>query len=196
MSDTPQGPDWWLGADGKYYPPVAAAPAPPAPPGADDQGDTDPAGDTPEGRTRPRWVIPAVIGGAAVLLIAVAGVLAITLLGGSSPSHPLTGTMTLTTASLFKGKDQSCVGSKGFDDIDSNAQVTVTDGDGKLLATGSLGEGHLADGSTVTCVFPLNVATKLPKADFYKVEVSHRGALTYSYDQMQAQNWDLSLTLG
>lgn len=25
MSDTPQGPEWWLGTDGKWYPPVAPA---------------------------------------------------------------------------------------------------------------------------------------------------------------------------
>jgi hypothetical protein len=30
MSDTSQGPNWWLGVDGKWYPPVARAPEPPA----------------------------------------------------------------------------------------------------------------------------------------------------------------------
>jgi hypothetical protein len=36
----------------------------------------------------------------------------------------------------------------------------------------------------------------LPKTDFYKVEVSHRGALTYSYDDMKSQNWTVGLKLG
>jgi hypothetical protein len=31
MSDTPQGPGWWLASDGKYYPPEQAAPPQPPP---------------------------------------------------------------------------------------------------------------------------------------------------------------------
>lgn len=33
MSDTSQGPGWWLASDGKWYPPQPAATPPPAPPG-------------------------------------------------------------------------------------------------------------------------------------------------------------------
>lgn len=34
MSDTQQGPDWWMASDGKWYPPQSApAPATPPPPG-------------------------------------------------------------------------------------------------------------------------------------------------------------------
>ena len=32
MSDTSQGPGWWLASDGKWYPPQNPPPAPPAPP--------------------------------------------------------------------------------------------------------------------------------------------------------------------
>lgn len=38
MSDTPNGPDWWLGTDGKWYPPVA-----PAQPGDGSNGPSSPA---------------------------------------------------------------------------------------------------------------------------------------------------------
>jgi len=38
MSDTSQGPGWWQASDGKWYPPDAATPAPPAPGGAPGYG--------------------------------------------------------------------------------------------------------------------------------------------------------------
>ena len=34
VSDTSQGPGWWLASDGKWYPPAAPTSAPPPPPGA------------------------------------------------------------------------------------------------------------------------------------------------------------------
>lgn len=38
MSDTQQGPEWWLASDGKWYPPQDAAATPPPAPGATDAG--------------------------------------------------------------------------------------------------------------------------------------------------------------
>lgn len=32
MSDSSQGPGWWIASDGKWYPPESATPPPPAPP--------------------------------------------------------------------------------------------------------------------------------------------------------------------
>jgi hypothetical protein len=32
MSDTPQGPDWWLASDGRWYPPSSRRPPPPPQP--------------------------------------------------------------------------------------------------------------------------------------------------------------------
>ncbi|MFP4513648.1 MAG: DUF4190 domain-containing protein [Acidimicrobiales bacterium] len=37
MSDTSQGPGWWLASDGKWYPPQSAAPPPPPGPGGHGQ---------------------------------------------------------------------------------------------------------------------------------------------------------------
>lgn len=44
MSDTPQGPGWWIASDGKWYPPQPASGSPgqPPPPGAAPQGYTIP----------------------------------------------------------------------------------------------------------------------------------------------------------
>jgi hypothetical protein len=33
-------------------------------------------------------------------------------------------------------------------------------------------------------------------ADFYSVEVSHRGEITYSRDELEAAGWSIDLTLG
>jgi hypothetical protein len=130
---------------------------------------------------------------AILVILAVGGFL---LLRDSSPKHHLTGTFTLSTASIIAAKDKSCVGKGGYDDIDSRTQVTVTDGDGKLLATGSLGSGQLKPGTTTVCIFPIVVDDSLPKKGFYKIEVGRRGALSYSYSDMQQRDWAVAFTLG
>lgn len=79
----------------------------------------------------------------------------------------------------------------------SGQTVTVSDGSGKLLATGTTGIGKLpiqGEYTTVTCVIPITVAD-VPKADFYKIQVGHRGEMTYSYDDLEAQGWQLGLSL-
>jgi hypothetical protein len=44
-------------------------------------------------------------------------------------------------------------------------------------------------------VFPLEV--DVPDGlDFYTVEVSHRGGLTYTHAEMEAADWVVGLTLG
>lgn len=83
----------------------------------------------------------------------------------------------------------------GYDDIDRGAQVRVRNGDGKTIAVGSLGRGVQTSGELADCRFPFSV--KVPDdEDFYSIEVSHRGELTYSRKKLDKMHWKVALTLG
>lgn len=76
----------------------------------------------------------------------------------------------------------SCFGGGGYDDISVDTQVTVSV-DGKTVGLGRLGPG-LARG--YTCVFDFTVPDVPAGLGFYTVEVSHRGGLTYTEDDLGA----------
>jgi hypothetical protein len=79
----------------------------------------------------------------------------------------------------------------GFDDIRTGTQVTVTDASGKVIGTASLTGGTM---DATGCHFKFAVPS-IPKSDFYKVEVSHRGALTFSYSELRQRNWTVETKL-
>ncbi len=85
----------------------------------------------------------------------------------------------------------SCTGAGGYSDIREGAAVTVRDGSGDVIATGRL-EGGVVEGSLCIHVFQVDV----PRADFYSFEVSNRGELTYSYQDMVDAEWQVALSLG
>lgn len=93
----------------------------------------------------------------------------------------------------------SCTGRGGYSDIQQGAQVVVKDGSESILAVDSLDRGQqdaLIDGGSVYyCKFTFYVDA-IPTTDFYSIEVSHRGALTYSAAEMEAQHWHVDFTLG
>jgi hypothetical protein len=120
MSDSAQGPDWWMGTDGKWYPPVA----PSSPEGKA-------AGTVPERDKSSKrfWLI-----GAGLLAIVIVGSIAVLLIagGGSSPKHDLTGTFTLEEGTLSATPGKPCTAkSSGYSDISQGTTVTVSDGNWK-----------------------------------------------------------------
>ena len=117
---------------------------------------------------------------------------------GSSSSHVLHGTMTIlntdnvfTDPSIASGK--ACVGTNGYDDLAGGAQVKVTNEKGTLIGSSALGLGQVD--SSGHCVFPYRVKN-IPGANFYTVEVSHRGGLTHSAKELDDLKWSLDFTLG
>jgi len=112
----------------------------------------------------------------------------------SAPSHVLLGTMTI---SQYQGSQQiiggACTGHGGYDDIYAGTAVTVKDENSKILATGSLGGGTAPD--RFSCSFPFKISN-LPEAKFYQVEISHRGAVTYSREDLDRRGWAIQLSLG
>jgi hypothetical protein len=85
-------------------------------------------------------------------------------------------TLGFSSASSTSG-GQGCEGRGGYKDIAEGAAVTVYDGGGAVVATGSLGSGVMVGSS---CRFTLYVEQVPEGADFFQVEVSHRGKLTLS----------------
>lgn len=99
---------------------------------------------------------------------------------------------------FFGEAGNPCRGSGGYGDIEPGAQVTVADGAGDILAVGRLDAGIAVPagvGDIMYCRFSFTVS-EVPVVDIYQVEVSHRGALTYSFDDLAAADWEVTLTLG
>lgn len=100
-------------------------------------------------------------------------------------AHDIGGTLT------FNGFD----GQAGYEDINPQAQVTLTDQAGTVLAVTQLGtETPLTATSVPTFTFDFGPVPDGPT--FYSVEVSHRGKVTDSAAQLAADGWVFSLTLG
>ncbi|MFI1562320.1 hypothetical protein ACH4ZX_04505 [Streptomyces sp. NPDC020490] len=100
---------------------------------------------------------------------------------------------TLTVAGIGAGLDagELCSGTGGYSDIGFGTQVTVTDADGTLVAMGSLGLGEKTEQG---CEFPFTVDDITPGSKFYTVEISHRGGLTQTEEELRAGG--LAFTLG
>jgi hypothetical protein len=110
----------------------------------------------------------------------------------SPAKHTVTGTLTLVDASAGFTSGSSCAGSGGYSDITPGNNVTVYDGKQNIIATSTLGHGT---GTFGACVLTFTVPD-VPDEAFYKVEVSHRGGLSFSKTDMQAANWTVSMSLG
>lgn len=79
----------------------------------------------------------------------------------------------------------------GYSDIKAGTGVTITDGLGRVVATSTLTSGvQGANG----CSF--NFTSTVPDSDFYKIEVSRRGAQSYSRQELSQRGWRVGLTLG
>jgi hypothetical protein len=133
---------------------------------------------------RSRNIVPWIVGGAALLVLIVVGVL---LLAGGG--NTIEGSFSLLDSEL--GSD--CQGSGGYSDIGPGTSVTVRNETGDTIGTGDLGEGDFAEG--FGCDYPFTVED-VPNAKFYRVEVSHRGEVEYSHAEMEANDWEVSVSLG
>jgi hypothetical protein len=135
--------------------------------------------------------------------------------GNGSNGNTINGTLSLNTDSLIVvpaaglspgaecqagGRVQcesgyKCAGSGGYDDIGQGAQVVVKDGSGNTIATGELHEGRSQRSYASSCSFDFAV-TNVSAVDFYSIEVSHRGAITFSREELEAKGWNVGVTLG
>lgn len=111
-------------------------------------------------------------------------------------SFTLTGAITVGDPegdSVITQGDAFCFTSGGYSDISVGAGVVVRDENDTIIATGSL--DFPVSPMAGNCTFPFRV-DNLPRADFYTIEVTHRGPITYSFDELESYDWFLSLSLG
>jgi hypothetical protein len=96
------------------------------------------------------------------------------------------------------GEKAECAGANGYDDIAEGSSVTVYSSDGRVIGVGGLNAG-VATASTMDsgktwwepCTFTFTVRN-LPLDNFYQLEISHRGKITVSRQEMNA----VGVTLG
>jgi hypothetical protein len=107
-------------------------------------------------------------------------------------THELTGDIEVNQPRAdVAGK--ACSVSGGYSDIQPGAMVVIKNQDGKILATGHLDAGKVVNLGRCDFAFLIQ---DVPDADFYLIEVSHRGEVTYSKKDLEGQGWKISLTLG
>lgn len=123
----------------------------------------------------------------------------VTLVGGhpgqalSTFSLPRLNRLERLLDALESGATYACPGGSGggFDDIAVGTQVVVEDATtGAVLATTSLTGGTLG---TTGCTFDFDV--EVPEAAFYRVEVSHRGEVAFSRQDLETQGWRVAMRL-
>ncbi|GAB3424442.1 hypothetical protein [Flindersiella endophytica] len=114
----------------------------------------------------------------------------------ASPTKPaaftVSGTFTVeaATAAMTSADGGGCWTDDGYDDIDSGTQVVVRDRHGTTMAIGELGAAE-RDGSN--CAFSFVVSEVPAGKGIYRIEVSHRGELEYTEEQIRTH---LELELG
>jgi hypothetical protein len=117
-------------------------------------------------------------------------------LADTEAADPNTPNENFTTDKDLGLSGNGCQGTNGHDDVAAGLQVNVANESGTTIATGSLEQGEVVkDQFWNNCVFPFTVSN-VPTAKFYRIEAGRRGQVSYSYEQMQANSWRVSLSLG
>lgn len=141
----------------------------------------------PTSTSRRTIIVAAAVG--AVALAVVASIVVVAVMAFTANREPETfevlGAITLedsiTTYGLPDGFE--CAGKGGYKDIGPGAAVTVTDETGTLLAKGAIATSA---GGSNGCWLDFTVADVPRGKAFYKVEVSHRGELTYTESEAES----------
>lgn len=148
-----------------------------------------------DGRERRAGVfVPWWAMGVAVLVLLAAAGIGIALRHGGD-TIKLSGVLALDNGTSgfddanFTSTKGACRGSGGYDDLAGGTSITVYDNSGAVISVGQLKDGFVVDAA---CYFAWSIAG-VPKSSFYKVEISHRGQLTYSYAQARKGGLDSSI---
>ncbi|MBT2480341.1 hypothetical protein [Streptomyces sp. ISL-94] len=111
--------------------------------------------------------------------------------GGGPDTFSTTGGLILSDRDGYLSAGTGCEGKGGYKDIGAGTEVTVTDAAGKVVAAGSLGQGEIVG---TACMLRFTVEGIPEGSKLYRVEVSHRGALTKT--EQELREGDLAFTLG
>jgi hypothetical protein len=127
---------------------------------------------------------------------------------GTGDRHTLRGNLAFSDQGSHVVDDVNgvkyCRGTGGYSDISGGVkiggevlggtQVRVRDESGKVLATSSLMNDPERSYPT-GCNFDFEL-TNVPGAEFYQIEISHRGGLTFSMQDLERQSWYVIVSLG
>jgi len=149
MSDTSQGPGWWLASDGKWYPPESH-PAPPQPPPSQGYG-AQPVAGRQKSKARRVWSVVG-IAVLVVLALVIAGVVKNAIVGQTLPmsvnsssqggivlgSCKVSGTQ-VTASGSFNSPLQTPMNieNQPLPGGEYEMDLTVSDSTGSAIATGS-----------------------------------------------------------
>jgi hypothetical protein len=98
--------------------------------------------------------------------------------GGGEEAHTLNGTLTAP-------------GCGGGYEIEETA-IEIRNESNTIIGNGSTGADQ---DSSSRCQVGFTV-TDLPKADFYQIKIGTHGGPSYTLDELEANDWNLSLSLG
>lgn len=130
-----------------------------------------------------------ILGSSVVALAAVIGLVVYLLIGRSFTAS---GTFTLFDYRGFGGAGGLfCSGSGGYDDIREGAQVIIRDEAGTTVGVGELVNPRTAGESA--CTFSFTIHDVPSGADFYEVEVTSWGGISYTQAELEE---GVALSLG
>lgn len=141
----------------------------------------------PEVKAKP-WRKLVIIGGAVLAVLAIAVGLFVSVQNKPAEKVTVVGTIALVQelADSKYGTDNYgvsggiCAGAGGYDDLRSGASVTVYGAAHQIIGVGNLGVGTELSGM---CYWGTEVTVPAGEA-FYSMEVTHRGELTASADEI------------
>lgn len=115
--------------------------------------------------------------------------------------HIIVGELTLVDSDVTVYDDQTCAGTGGYDDFGDGMNVTIRDASDKVIASGVTanakspkGDGDVSILTDMIC--KTKFAVEVPDADFYQVQVGHRGTLSYRKAELEKKDWKVELSLG
>jgi len=146
---------------------------------------------TKKAMKRRKMLIAGGIGGGVLVL---AGLL---MVFGPGSKQMLRGSITVIDTDFYYSSSvetngSSCYTSGGYSDVNSGTNVTVKNGDGKLLGVTDLSSGVTVGSYRCKFSFELEVS----KSDFYSFDIGNRDEVSYSKDELESKDWNLDLTLG
>ncbi|AOW92987.1 hypothetical protein BFN03_10830 [Rhodococcus sp. WMMA185] len=140
---------------------------------------------------KPEKVLPWLVGGLFVFIVAAA--LVAEAVNSPSDTFTMEGSLTLydsTTRSYGYGEEFDCEGDGGYSDIYPGRDILVYGVDESLIAKG---EFVSSDKTGSTCSMHFAVEDVPRGEQFYQLEISDRGRMTYSEDEAQES---IGLSLG
>ena len=140
---------------------------------------------------RRKMFIAGGIGGGVLLLVALFMVF------GPGSKQMLRGSITVIDTDFYYSSSVEtngsyCYTTGGYSDVNSGTNVTVKNGEGKLLGITDLSSGETAGSYSCKFSFEMEVAN----SEFYSFDIGNRDEVSYSKDELEAKGWSLDLTLG